>query len=236
MKHFTIDTENSITVHTSRKAARETGAEVFATEEQFADLIGPDNKRLVEIWNTIPGVTAVTRFANRKGATERIWKKLRSLGESDPISEEAPTPAIEEMAPEGEPVGAAPFPESKTIETAQPEAAIPEATEPAIAAPVAPHAPDVAPEAAPSTKRAARAKKAPKPATEKKTREGSKTETILGLMKQPGGTTLKAIIEATDWQAHSVRGFISGTLGKKMGLTVVSAKGENGERSYSISA
>ena len=37
-------------------------------------------------------------------------------------------------------------------------------------------------------------------------------------MKQPGGTTLKAIIEATDWQAHSVRGFISGTLGKKMGL------------------
>ena len=173
MKHFTIDTENSITVHTSRKAARETGAEVFTTEEQFADLIGPDNKRLVEIWNTIPGVTAVTRFANRKGATERIWKKLRSLGESDPISEEAPTPAIEEMAPEGEPVGAAPFPESKTIETTQPEPAISEATDPDVSAPIAPiapHAPAVAPEAAPATKRAMRAKKAPKPATEKKTR------------------------------------------------------------------
>jgi hypothetical protein len=38
----------------------------------------------------------------------------------------------------------------------------------------------------------------------------------------------------TDWQAHSVRGFISGTLGKKMGLTLLSTKGENGERTYSI--
>ena len=51
MKTFTIDTDNNITVHSSRKAARETGAGVFATEEQFADLIGSDNKRLVEIWN-----------------------------------------------------------------------------------------------------------------------------------------------------------------------------------------
>ena len=41
-------------------------------------------------------------------------------------------------------------------------------------------------------------------------------------------------MEATSWQAHSVRGFISGTLGKKMGLTVVSTKGENGQRTYSI--
>ena len=57
MKHFTIDTENSITVHTSRKAAREPALKFFTTEEQFADLIGPDNKRLVEIWNTIPPVS-----------------------------------------------------------------------------------------------------------------------------------------------------------------------------------
>ena len=43
MKHFTIDAENNITVHATRKAARETDAGVFATEEQFSDLIGPDN-------------------------------------------------------------------------------------------------------------------------------------------------------------------------------------------------
>ena len=39
---------------------------------------------------------------------------------------------------------------------------------------------------------------------------------------------------ATGWQAHSVRGFISGTLGKKLGLAVESVKGENGERTYSL--
>ena len=81
MKTFTIDTDNNITVHTSRKAARETGAGVFATEEQFADLIGPDNKRLVEIWNGLAGVKPVTKFANRKSATERIWKAIQGLGE-----------------------------------------------------------------------------------------------------------------------------------------------------------
>jgi len=41
-------------------------------------------------------------------------------------------------------------------------------------------------------------------------------------------------VKATNWQAHSVRGFISGALGKKMGLTVESAKREDGERVYSI--
>jgi Protein of unknown function (DUF3489) len=41
-------------------------------------------------------------------------------------------------------------------------------------------------------------------------------------------------MEATRWQAHSVRGFVSGTLGRKMGLTVLSTKGGNGERIYSI--
>jgi hypothetical protein len=60
--------------------------------------------------------------------------------------------------------------------------------------------------------------------------------TILSLLKQPGGTTLKAIMSATNWQAHSVRGFISGTLGKKMSLTVVSTKSLDGERNYSIEA
>jgi hypothetical protein len=41
-------------------------------------------------------------------------------------------------------------------------------------------------------------------------------------------------MKATGWQAHSVRGFISGTLGKKMDLPVASGKNEAGERSYRI--
>ena len=102
MKHFTIDTDNHIAVHTSKKVARETGAGVFSTEEQLADLIGPDNKRLVEIWNGLPGVKPVTKFANRKMATERIWKALQGLGEGP--TEPAP------VAQEEEPVAAMPEP------------------------------------------------------------------------------------------------------------------------------
>ena len=119
MKTFTIDTDNNITVHPSRKAARETGAGVFATEEQFADLIGPDNKRLVEIWNGLAGVKPVTKFANRKSATERIWKALQSLGEqaAAPLPE-TPFDATEAEAAPGElPVAE---PEHADAETARP--------------------------------------------------------------------------------------------------------------------
>ena len=41
-------------------------------------------------------------------------------------------------------------------------------------------------------------------------------------------------MKATGWQAHSVRGFMSGVLGKKMGLTVTSTKAEDGEHRYSV--
>jgi hypothetical protein len=57
---------------------------------------------------------------------------------------------------------------------------------------------------------------------------------VLELLKRPSGVTLKGIMAATGWQAHSVRGFISGTLGKKLGLAVESTKGEDGERTYSL--
>jgi predicted ArsR family transcriptional regulator len=67
-------------------------------------------------------------------------------------------------------------------------------------------------------------------------RDGSKTAKVLELLKRPGGVTAKELMKATGWQQHSVRGFLSGTIGKKMGLTVTSTKGEDGERSYSIKA
>jgi hypothetical protein len=65
-------------------------------------------------------------------------------------------------------------------------------------------------------------------------RDGSKKAEVLCLLQRKGGATLTQIMKATGWQAHSVRGFISGALGKKMGLTVESVRREDGERVYSI--
>jgi len=86
-------------------------------------------------------------------------------------------------------------------------------------------------------KKAGRGKKAPKSAKRAGGgRDGSKTAKILDLLKRPGGATAKELMNATSWQAHSLRGFLSGTVGKKMGLAVTSTKDENGERSYSVKA
>ncbi len=99
---------------------------------------------------------------------------------------------------------------------------------------VGPKRAHVASKAVPKAKAA---KKPPKAA--KKTgvaRDGSKTAKVLDLLKRPDGVTLKELMKATGWQAHSVRGFLSGTVGKKMGLAVTSAKGKEGERTYSVKA
>ena len=95
----------------------------------------------------------------------------------------------------------------------------------------------VAPKKAKSGKKATPAKKAPKGATKAKgARDGSKAAKVLDLLKRPDGATAKELMKATGWQPHSIRGFLSGTVSKKMGLAVVSTKGEDGERTYSIKA
>jgi hypothetical protein len=101
----------------------------------------------------------------------------------------------------------------------------------------APRGAHVAPKKAKSAKKASQAKKAPKGTKKAKSaRDGSKTNRILDLLKRPGGVSAKELMKATGWQPHSVRGFLSGTIGKKMGLIVNSTKGEDGERSYSVKA
>jgi len=65
-------------------------------------------------------------------------------------------------------------------------------------------------------------------------RPASKTAKVLHLLQRSGGVTLNDLMKATDWQAHSVRGFLSGTLRKKMGLKVASTKREDGDRVYSL--
>jgi uncharacterized protein DUF3489 len=173
MTAFTIDAENNITFFASHKEIQgsEEGTQTFTTQEELAALADKwPGGRLVEIWNSLPGVQPVERFTSRRVAVGRIWK------------------AIQHLKPTGgahrQPVG------SKTGS-------------------------------------------AKKKATGKQRGKNTKTAKIMALLKQPSGASLKALTRETGWQSHSVRGFISGQLGKKMGLRVHSFLSD-GERVYII--
>jgi hypothetical protein len=100
----------------------------------------------------------------------------------------------------------------------------------------APKGPRAAKKAQTAAPKEARPKKAPKADRTKEAgtlRPESKGAKVLELISRAKGASLAELMKATGWQAHSVRGFISGTLGTKMGLKVASAKREDGERVYS---
>jgi hypothetical protein len=173
MTTFTIDREDNITAHATAVAGLPEGSEQFTTDAELGKLAaGWEGTRLIEIWNSLPGVKPVRKFTSRKTAVSRIWKAIQSL--------------------EGG---------------------------------VAPHSPTAATKKGVAPKKAAAAKRGESPKT--------KTEKIIALLKQPSGATLKALMAATGWQSHSVRGFLSGQLGKKMGLKVKSFE-RDGERVYAI--
>ena len=176
MPTFTINTENNITVFASLQEieGNEEGTKTFSSAEELAALatkwLGP---RLVEIWNSLPGVQSVERFTSRQVAVRRIWKAIQHLQASGG----APRPRVAAKK------GSA---KKKASSHARPVA-----------------------------------------------RENSKTARVIALLRKSMGASLKTIMRATGWQAHSVRGFISGQLCRKMGLRVRSFQRE-GERVYLI--
>ena len=65
-------------------------------------------------------------------------------------------------------------------------------------------------------------------------RSGTKQETVIAMLRAEGGATIEEIVEATGWASHTTRGFLSGALKKKLGLTVTSEKVEGRGRTYMI--
>jgi transglutaminase/protease-like cytokinesis protein 3 len=73
----------------------------------------------------------------------------------------------------------------------------------------------------------------PRSASQPTAHQQSKKALIIAMLRSPGGATIEAMARAANWQPHSVRGFLAGVVRKKLGLTLVSADGENG-RIYRI--
>jgi hypothetical protein len=73
----------------------------------------------------------------------------------------------------------------------------------------------------------------PDPEPQPDAKRQSKQDEVIAMLRRPEGATVDEVASATGWQRHTVRGVFSGTLKKKLGLTIASAKEERG-RVYRI--
>jgi Protein of unknown function (DUF3489) len=108
------------------------------------------------------------------------------------------------------------------------------AGEPAAGAPVGA---DEAPVETPAKRRGRPRKTAPTArdtGAPRRTREGTKQEQLIAMLRRKQGATIAQIVEATGWQPHTVRGAFAGALKKRLGLDVTSEKVEGRGRVYRL--
>ncbi len=77
---------------------------------------------------------------------------------------------------------------------------------------------------------------APTPVEQPQTGRSTKQERMPILLSRPEGASIEEMMQATNWQQHSVRGFLAGTVKKKLGFSLSSAKPADGVRRYHIKA
>ena len=226
MTTFTIDNDNNISAFaTPEEAAAATASpfDSFASQQELADLAAQwPAERLLAVWNSLPGVTPVKKFQDRKTAISRVWARIQGLGE--PAAPKAGMPASK--------------PEPEADQPAKPVAER-KAKDDARAAKRGARAANGAPPKGKTAKKATAAKNAPKGKTAAKVsgaagpREGSKTAQVVAMLQRKGGATISEIMKTMGWQRHTVRGFMAGAM-KKAGYAVESFKPEGGERTYRI--
>jgi hypothetical protein len=242
MTTFTIENEsNNIILHaSSAEAETVAGAERFSSAEELAEFAANwPTARLIDIWNSLPGVTPVTKFKDKKTAATRIWNAIQSLGdEPQPGLGDVQECAEREGKTVAEVLEAAYEPKSEPL--GEPVSGTQQAeTEPATPEPdanVGEHGPDVAPAAEPATKKATRKPKTPTgEKVIKAPREASKTSRVIEMLKREGGATLEEIMTEMGWQKHTTRAMLSagGSLTKNHGL-VVTSEMVGDKRTYSI--
>ena len=90
----------------------------------------------------------------------------------------------------------------------------------------------VAPSAAPVAV-AKPAQSAPRKTKRPNNDPGTKQDSVIAMLKSPGGATIDAVMKATGWQQHSVRGFLAGVVRKRLNLKLGSKK-VDGKRVYQI--
>ena len=120
MKTFTIDNDNNISVFATQEeaaAATATPFDSFASQQELADLADQwPGERLLAVWNSLPGVTPVKKFTDRKTAISRVWARIQGLGE--PVAPRAGTPASKVGTPAATPASK---PEPKADQPAKPK-------------------------------------------------------------------------------------------------------------------